>query len=393
MVGVSIMSADWDYKEGLLPLTLSAEASAARLPYWPKDMSSKAMAADCTDILATVRDCLRSGRLPAPEFGLFEKDSSISCVFLCNKLEGVLPPMAVVHEAEVFRILEQSHDKAAHAGAYLADVVPRGRWNANGGTSKEEARWQLQAATVALMWIRAQAQAQGAGGGLTLEVLLDCYARLMNGAIGERNRALPVEFRHCSVFSASGFIYPSHDHVRHHMQSVCDGYNWAAEKRLPFLQIAARLHYSSVLVHPFEDGNGRFCRLLVNYAMTVAGFPYAVPLTNGRPQVDKDYMECLLSGDRLPAHANTGLLECFFLEATHRSLCNLRRNLLEKTFTAKGVSPAGPPGGQSADSSPLLFGSPGDQSEAPLRQASSRREFVARCASTREDHDGSPPPA
>lgn len=367
-------AAEWDYPESFLPLVLSEEAAAARMPYWPKATVPAAVADDCNRILGTVRAFVRAGRLPLAELELFEKDSSISCVFLCNKLEGTLPPLALVPEAEMFRILEQCHDKAAHGRAFMEDVVPRGRWNANGGTSKEEARWQMQAATSALMWI----QAQAGRGSLSLETLLDCYARLMNGAVGERNRTLPIAFRHCSVFSASGFIYPSHDHVARHMQSVCDAYGAAAAARRPFLQTAARLHYSSVLVHPFEDGNGRFCRLLVNYAMTDAGFPYAVPLTNGRPQVEMDYMECLLASDRLPADANTALLECFFLEATHRSLGNLRRNLLEKTFVMK---PQPAPSATDSNSTDASSVTSTHHTKPSSRGSSLRREFMGRSGS------------
>ena len=41
---------------------------------------------------------------------------------------------------------------------------------------------------------------------------------------------------------------------------------------LPPVTLAARLHHDFVLIHPFDDGNGRVARLLVNYVLMRAGF-------------------------------------------------------------------------------------------------------------------------
>ena len=39
------------------------------------------------------------------------------------------------------------------------------------------------------------------------------------------------------------------------------------------VEIAAKCHHDFVLIHPFDDGNGRVARLLVNYVLLRAGFP------------------------------------------------------------------------------------------------------------------------
>jgi Fic family protein len=39
------------------------------------------------------------------------------------------------------------------------------------------------------------------------------------------------------------------------------------------IQLVAKLHHDFVLIHPFDDGNGRVARLLVNYVLLRLGYP------------------------------------------------------------------------------------------------------------------------
>jgi Fic family protein len=48
------------------------------------------------------------------------------------------------------------------------------------------------------------------------------------------------------------------------------------------VQTAARLHYELVRIHPFDDGNGRVARLLMNYVMLRAGFPPVIIRTEDK---------------------------------------------------------------------------------------------------------------
>lgn len=40
--------------------------------------------------------------------------------------------------------------------------------------------------------------------------------------------------------------------------------------------LAALLHYKFVRIHPFDDGNGRICRLLMNFILLKNGFPFII---------------------------------------------------------------------------------------------------------------------
>lgn len=64
--------------------------------------------------------------------------------------------------------------------------------------------------------------------------------------------------------------------------------------------LAAMLHYKFVLIHPFDDGNGRVARLLTNYVLMKKGFPPLVIKSNEK----KAYLTALNKAD-------TGDLEAY----------------------------------------------------------------------------------
>lgn len=66
------------------------------------------------------------------------------------------------------------------------------------------------------------------------------------------------------------------------------------------LWLAAMLHYKFVLIHPFDDGNGRVARLLTNYVLMKQGFPPLVIKSNEK----KAYLTALNKAD-------TGDLEAY----------------------------------------------------------------------------------
>src|SRR3990172_4673183 len=78
------------------------------------------------------------------------------------------------------------------------------------------------------------------------------------------------------------------------------------------IQFLALLHHRFTRIHPFDDGNGRVVRLLVNYVLLKAGLPPIVIKTKDR----KQYLETLAmadAGDQEP-------LQKFFAEALEWSL-------------------------------------------------------------------------
>lgn len=78
------------------------------------------------------------------------------------------------------------------------------------------------------------------------------------------------------------------------------------------IQLLALLHHRFIRIHPFDDGNGRVVRLLVNYVLLKAGLPPMVIKTKER----KRYLETLAMADA----GDLEPLQTFFEEALTWSL-------------------------------------------------------------------------
>ena len=82
-----------------------------------------------------------------------------------------------------------------------------------------------------------------------------------------------------SVLTQTGemFDYASPEETPALMTELVDWYNAAeTEGRLSPLELAALFHYRYIRIHPFEDGNGRIARLMVNYILALHGYPMIV---------------------------------------------------------------------------------------------------------------------
>ena len=90
------------------------------------------------------------------------------------------------------------------------------------------------------------------------------------------------------------FDYASPEETPGLMSDLVDWYNEAErEGRLSPVELAALFHYRYIRIHPFEDGNGRIARLMVNYILTRHGYPMIVV----RSRRKNEYLEALHQTD------------------------------------------------------------------------------------------------
>ena len=90
------------------------------------------------------------------------------------------------------------------------------------------------------------------------------------------------------------FEYASPEETPSLMTDLVDWYN-EEEKlgKLSPLELAALFHYRYIRIHPFEDGNGRIARLMVNFILSRHDYPMIVV----RSRKKQDYLEALHQAD------------------------------------------------------------------------------------------------
>lgn len=90
------------------------------------------------------------------------------------------------------------------------------------------------------------------------------------------------------------FDYASPEETPALMTDLVNWYNSEEEAgRLSPIELAALFHYRYIRIHPFEDGNGRIARLMVNFILSRHGLPMIVV----RSRKKQEYLEALHQAD------------------------------------------------------------------------------------------------
>ncbi|MBQ9237090.1 MAG: Fic family protein [Prevotella sp.] len=90
------------------------------------------------------------------------------------------------------------------------------------------------------------------------------------------------------------FEYASPEETPALMNDLVTWYNEEEAKgRLTPIELAILFHYRYIRIHPFEDGNGRIARLMVNYILLRHNLPMVVV----RSRKKQDYLEALHKAD------------------------------------------------------------------------------------------------
>lgn len=105
------------------------------------------------------------------------------------------------------------------------------------------------------------------------------------------------------------FEYASPEETPALMTDLVDWYNSVEPygKYTP-VELAALFHYRYIRIHPFEDGNGRIARLMVNYILARHGWPMIVVRNRNKAQyLDALHKADLVVGPALAAGAHATL--------------------------------------------------------------------------------------
>ena len=118
------------------------------------------------------------------------------------------------------------------------------------------------------------------------------------------------------VLKADGAIHFYTDplHVSAEIEALCDWIEQSLSHRHPLI-IATIAHYNLVRIHPFDDGNGRGARILMNLILIQHGYPIVIIKT----EIRRTYLETLNQADQGDIYPFLSLVKTAFIE-TGRSI-------------------------------------------------------------------------
>lgn len=103
------------------------------------------------------------------------------------------------------------------------------------------------------------------------------------------------------------FEYASVEETPALMHDLLEWYQEAEESQdINPIELAALFHYRYIRIHPFEDGNGRISRLIVNYILAKHGYPMIVVKSNDKSNYLTALHQCDVAVGAIPsvgAHA------------------------------------------------------------------------------------------
>ncbi|MDR1729274.1 MAG: Fic family protein [Prevotellaceae bacterium] len=117
------------------------------------------------------------------------------------------------------------------------------------------------------------------------------------------------------TFSGEMFDYASPEETPALMNDLIRWYNAEEPKEeLSPVELAALFHYRYIRIHPFEDGNGRIARLMMNYILYRHGYPMVVIPTADRKKYLDTLGKCDEATGKMPfsgAHATLEQIKPF----------------------------------------------------------------------------------
>ena len=134
------------------------------------------------------------------------------------------------------------------------------------------------------------------------------------------------------------FEYASPEETPALMMDLIAWYNNAEkETKISPLEMAALFHYRYIRIHPFEDGNGRIARLLVNYILAKHGYPMIVVHDSDRNGYLGALGQCDAETGLVPVVGAHAKLEQITPLVNYLEQC-LKRALVISIKAAKGES-------------------------------------------------------
>jgi len=174
---------------------------------------------------------------------------------------------------------------------------------------------------------------------LTEDIIQETHRLLMRNMTFERDQSTYVtagRYRTSPVYAGTHPFLPVVA-IRDAMRDLCHRFRVNSEmgkldenddfehNRQDPYSLAAQLCHDFVCIHPFEDGNGRMCRLLLNYALLHYGLPFPVALGyTVHKKAKSKYLRALRQDEKRGGHAKQ--MTMIVLSAVSRAWSRFEEN-------------------------------------------------------------------
>lgn len=251
----------------------------------------------------------------SPTANTFKKQCAVSHVYTSNKFERTLP--AGVSEHQTYQILDALYDSK---DSYPQEQC-RIRWHAKGTRSGRSCCQQLTQHLMALRYLTTHCLNPTRP--LTVVHVLECHRILMNGALeDDGTEVLAGQLRQHNVQAGDGHVYPDYKVVERALERLIKEYNTKCQNGDDFILNAVWLFYEVITLHPFGNGNGRLCCLLLACGLQRGGFPFPIIFSSGHKKARQHYLQSIKRARILwQKDDNVQLADLVTLTLTSMSYC------------------------------------------------------------------------
>ncbi len=253
-----------------------------RLPFIDED--PKELWEKCVEFKTKWKSLGSEGKFPEA-MADYCKQRALNVVWHSNQLEGTLPNG--ISQQQTYRDLEGLYNNPA---TFTSDKETE-----QNGVDAEKGRFgrrQLVQHMRAYLHCRDAANSKMP---LSEELIRELHGILMKGLETEDGSPIDAGQYRQELVHAGEYVFPPHHLVPDAMTKTIENYNRksSAENHDPF-ELASWLLYQVVTIHPFQDGNGRLCRLLASYSLMRDGLPFPVSISSGRSKAYKHYVTTIV---------------------------------------------------------------------------------------------------
>ena len=200
----------------------------------------------------------------------FRKQQTINMIWVSNKLEDTLP--IGVSQTESLDALSKVYD-----GASVHSLK----------TAQHQLKHHLEAFLLLCQLDAFQP--------LSEDLIKSTHEHMMKGLLNDDDSE-PItagSYRQIPVHAGS-HVYPDFSCIPKEMARIVSQYEEKfQDKRHDPFQLASWLLFEVVSLHPFEDGNGRLCRLLWCYSLMRDGLPFPLTASSGHSSSQKHFVQCI----------------------------------------------------------------------------------------------------